>query len=107
MKSAVNVAPMRFGAGTLNKVLESIALGVPVVATSIAVMGLPKILSKYIFVADTKEQFAYTVIKILNDSSVRNNLSKEGQEIIKNKFSWDRIVSDFENYLSNELHELK
>jgi polysaccharide biosynthesis protein PslH len=106
-KSAVNVAPMRFGAGTLNKVLESIALGVPVVATSIAVLGLPKELSKFIFVADNKEIFADTVLKILGDSSIRHDLMKEGQEIIKNKFSWERIVSDFENYLSNELHELK
>ncbi|MEO8231385.1 MAG: glycosyltransferase, partial [Ignavibacteriota bacterium] len=42
LKSAVNIAPMRFGAGTLNKVLESIALGVPVVATSISMLGLPQ-----------------------------------------------------------------
>ena len=44
---------MRFGAGTLNKVLESIALGIPVVATSISMLGLPKELAKFVFIADT------------------------------------------------------
>ncbi len=99
LKSAVNVAPMRFGAGTLNKVLESIALGVPVVATSIAVMGLPNELSKYIFVADSDEEFANKVVKIMNDSSIRNELMKEAQVVAKSLFSWEKIVNDFEKYL--------
>lgn len=107
LKSAVNVAPMRFGAGTLNKVLEAIALGVPVVATSSAVAGLPKELEKFVFIADTSEEFAKKVLEILNNGKIRSEQMKEGAEIIKNLLVWNRIVSDFENYLVKRLTEKK
>lgn len=99
LKSAVNVAPMRFGAGTLNKVIESIVLGVPVVATSVAIGGLPKVLYKYIFIADNPVKFADEVIKIINNPRIREELMEEGKSVIKEMLSWGKIVNDFESYL--------
>ncbi len=106
LKSALNVAPMRFGAGTLNKVIESISLGVPVVATSLAIEGLPEELYKYIFVADNKNEFAGIIIKILNNPSIRNEFMEEGKNVICNLLSWEKIVDDFANYLESELSKL-
>lgn len=103
LKSAVNVAPMRFGAGTLNKVLESIALGVPVIATSISILGLPKELRKFVFIADSPEQFADTVLEIINDNSIRSELMNEGKKIISKMLSWNNIVGDFEIFLTNKM----
>ncbi len=105
LKSAVNVAPMRFGAGTLNKVLESIALGVPVVATSISILGLPKELTKFVFIADTPAQFANTVLEIINNTSIRSGLMNEGKNVIKNMLSWDIIVGNFEKFLVEKLEQ--
>lgn len=99
LKSAVNIAPMRFGAGTLNKVLESIALGVPVVATSISMLGLPQELVKFVFIADTPEEFSDTVLKIISNSKIRSELMNEGKKIIREMLSWNNIVSDFEVFL--------
>ena len=96
LKSAVNVAPIRFGAGTLNKVIESIALGVPVVATPQAVGGLPKILKKYVFIANNHEEFAHFVVKILKTPSLRDQLMKEGELVIREMLSWEKIVKNFE-----------
>ena len=103
LKSAVNVAPMRFGAGTLNKVIESIALGVPVVATSLAVGGLPEKLRKFIFIADDPEEFAEKVLHIINTPQIRGELLEQGKTMITNLLSWDKIIQDFENYLKNQL----
>ncbi len=105
LKSAVNVAPMRFGAGTLNKVLESIALGIPVVATSISMLGLPKELAKFVFIADTPAEFANTVLEVINNPSIRNELMVEGKTIISKTLSWNNIVCDFEFFLKNKLKE--
>ena len=99
LKSTINVAPMRFGAGTLNKVIEAIALGVPTVATSIAVQGLPDQLKKFISIADDSTAFANNVLDILQDSEKYREQIVEGQEIIKEILSWDKIVSDFEQSL--------
>jgi glycosyltransferase involved in cell wall biosynthesis len=102
-KSAVNVAPMRFGAGTLNKVLESIALGIPVVATSSAVAGLPKELEKFVSIADTSNEFANKVLEILNNEKIRTEKMIEGKEIIKKLLDWSKIVGDFEKFLLTKL----
>ncbi len=106
-KSAVNVAPMRFGAGTLNKVIESIALGVPVVATSIATAGLPEELIKFIFVADSKEKFADYVINVLQNENIRKSYVSDGKSLITSTLSWDKIVGEFEEYLVKEVSQNK
>lgn len=105
--SAVNVAPMRFGAGTLNKVIESIALGVPVVATSIAVAGLPKELERFVFVADTPQKFSEKVLEIIENDKIRYELMPEGKEVIKSLLSWNSIVKNFEEYITKRLTEKK
>ena len=105
LKSAVNVAPMRFGAGTLNKVIESIALGVPVIATSIAVAGLPKELERFVFVADSPDEFANKVIEIIQNKKIRTERISEGKEIIKKMLSWNFIVSNFEQFLKIKLEQ--
>lgn len=103
LKSVVNVAPMRFGAGTLNKVIEAIALGIPTVATSIAVQGLPDLLKKFILIADDPVTFADNVKEIIqNDKKYRDQMN-EGQEIIRKILSWEKIVSDFEKILKTKL----
>jgi glycosyltransferase involved in cell wall biosynthesis len=106
IKSAVNVAPMRFGAGTLNKVIESIALGVPVVGTSFAVMGLPKALYKFISVADNEDNFADHVIDILNNPQKYEELMQEGKKLIRDLLSWKNVVSGFEIYLAEETSKI-
>lgn len=103
LKSAVNVAPMRFGAGTLNKVIESLALGVPVVATSIAVGGLPKELSKFVLVADTPIEFADKVISVIENKNIRQTLMSEAKISVKNLLSWEIIVKNFENLLKEKI----
>lgn len=103
LKSAVNVAPMRFGAGTLNKVIESIALGVPVVATSLAVGGLPEILQKFIFIVDDANEFAEKVIYIINNPTIRSELSAQGKTVVTDLLSWDRVMTDFEYNIRTRL----
>ena len=103
LKSAVNVAPMRFGAGTLNKVLESISLGVPVVTTSIAVEGLPDELNKFVFIADSPDQFADRVVEIMKYRNFKNELLIEGKSVIRKLLSWENIVTEFELQLKNKL----
>ena len=107
LTSCVNVAPMRFGAGTLNKIIESIALGVPVVATSLAVQGLPKEINDYIFIADDSDSFAEKVVSILVDPESAREKVQEGRNLIKNMLSWKNVAGDFEEYLKNEVCKLK
>lgn len=101
--SEVNVVPIRFGAGTLNKVIEALALGVPTVATSLSVAGLPSELKKYIYLADSPSEFLESISQIFEDDNIRINKMKEVQEIVMNMLSWDKIVGEFENYLLSRI----
>jgi glycosyltransferase involved in cell wall biosynthesis len=102
LSSAVAVSPIRFGAGTLNKILEPLALGVPVVATSIGIEGLDLTIGKDILVADRPHAFAKHVIHILKDAEYRDKMGKAGMAIVRRLYNWDAIA----NFLENVCQEL-
>ncbi|HLA99990.1 MAG TPA: glycosyltransferase [Bacteroidota bacterium] len=90
--SAVAVAPIRFGAGTLNKVLEPMALGVPVVSTPIGAEGLPFVPGKHLMIGKSPEEFAAAVVTVLNDPALRQRLSLNGRDVVGSKYGWDVIA---------------
>ncbi|HTR81286.1 MAG TPA: glycosyltransferase [Bacteroidota bacterium] len=96
LQSAVSIAPIRFGAGTLNKILEPMALGIPVVATSIASEGLPVENGRDILVADSPEDFANSVVRILREDSTRRMLSANAQSIVRKLYDWTNIAAQLE-----------
>jgi len=93
LSSAVAVSPIRFGAGTLNKILEPLALGVPVVATSMGIEGLDLTIGKDILVADRPHAFAKHVVHLLKDAEFRDRLGNAGMAIVRRLYNWDTIVT--------------
>lgn len=102
--SQINVAPIRFGAGTLNKIIESLALGIPTVATSLSIQGFPDELKKYIFTADTPETFANVILKILDNPNIRNEMTAASEKVFS-MLNWEKIVSDFEDYIRSRINK--
>lgn len=101
-KSAVAVAPLRFGAGTLNKVIEPLAMGIPVVATSIAVNGLPDPIRRLVTVVDDPLGFAHAVVNILENRPLVVKIDLKDMEKLRLDLSWKNIVGNFEK----RLHDL-
>jgi glycosyltransferase involved in cell wall biosynthesis len=106
LKSVINVAPMRFGAGTLNKIIESLVLGVPVIATPIAIEGFPDKLKEMITVASDSKEFAKQVIKFLKFPDLREEFMQLDKSAIKEMLSWENIVIQFEKDVVAELNKL-
>jgi polysaccharide biosynthesis protein PslH len=103
LKSEVNVAPIRFGAGTLNKIIEAMLVGIPTVATSISINGFPEELKKYVFTADSPEEFAQQVINILDNPNIRTDMMPEASHRVKELLNWEKIVGDFEQYIQTRI----
>lgn len=99
MISEVNVAPIRFGAGTLNKILESLVLKVPVVATDMAVAGLSEDVRKYISVANTPSDFADKVMSIFEKRKSLQPQLEEARRLVTEKHNWQNIIAKFEGEL--------
>jgi len=74
----LSVAPLRFGAGIKGKINQSMGFGVPVVATTLAVEGMPLINRKDILVADEAEDFAHALIELYESEALWNRLSENG-----------------------------
>ena len=66
-RSRVTLAPLRFGAGVKGKVGESLAIGVPVVGTSVAVEGMHLTDGQEVLVADDAPGLADAVVQLLTD----------------------------------------
>lgn len=99
LKSEVNVAPVRFGAGTPNKISEALALGIPTVATSLTISGFPDEIKKFIYTADTPEEFTAKIINVFNDGSIRSEFMKIASKAVVELFNWTKVVNDLEDYL--------
>jgi sugar transferase (PEP-CTERM/EpsH1 system associated) len=87
----VVVAPMRYGAGLQNKVLEAMALGRPVVTSPLAREGIDAINGTHLVVAEGDRPFADAVRELLGDVEYRRELGIEARRLIERKYTWNRI----------------
>jgi len=97
--AAVVVAPLRFGAGTQNKVLEAMAMGVPVVCSHIGFGGLGIKSGEGAIMQRDPIAFAKSVIEVLSSEELRRKTGEEGIKVIRNRFDWDIIALQLEAYL--------
>ncbi len=74
----LSVAPLRFGAGIKGKINQSMAFGVPVVATSLAVEGMGLTDHEDVLVSDEPADFARALIELYESEELWNRLSENG-----------------------------
>jgi sugar transferase (PEP-CTERM/EpsH1 system associated) len=97
-RASVVVAPLRFGAGTQNKVIEAMAMGIPVVCTHIGFAGLGIQSGEGVIMKKDPMDFANEVAELLQSEQKRMQVGQKGKAIAKEKFDWDIIVKQLENY---------
>ena len=98
----LSVAPLRFGAGIKGKINQSMAFGVPVVATSLAVEGMGLIDHEDVLVADDPEVFARTLVELYESEELWNRLSENGIKKTRALYSTDTARKKLEFLFSDE-----
>ena len=96
--ASVVVAPLRFGAGTQNKVLEAMAIGVPVVCSNIGFRGLGIESGEGAIMQTDPEAFAASVCELLSSDTKRREVGEKGRQVIRERFDWDAISARLEAY---------
>lgn len=98
-QSALMVAPLNIARGTQNKILEAMAMGVPVVTSRVAAGGVDAEADKHFVVADTVEEYCSAILRILDDPSERQRLAIAGRQRMLSNHAWphsmerlDRII---------------
>jgi glycosyltransferase involved in cell wall biosynthesis len=90
-RSPVSVVPLRAGSGTRLKILEAMALGRPVVATGIGCEGLDIRHGREFLIADTAEEFARSVVRLLGDPGLRRALATQARARVEERYDWPNI----------------
>ena len=94
--AAVYASPLRFGLGVKNKILEAMACGAPIVATSRSLSGTPLIDGQHAMIADDDAEFSAAVVRLLSEPELRESLSRAARHKVEAEYSWQSIASSFE-----------
>ena len=90
-QSRVCVVPLRIGGGTRLKILEAMALGTPVVATSKGAEGIDARPGKDLLIADGPTAFAEAIVRLLTDQTLYHQLSRNGRQLVRKRYDWKTI----------------
>lgn len=97
------VVPMRLGGGILNKLLQAMACGLPIVATSAALEGTEAVPSRHLLTAESAGEFASAVIRLAQDPALSQSLSRQGRAYVEGAHQWNTSVKAYINELQ-QLH---
>ena len=94
--AAVVVVPLLSGSGTRLKILEAMAMGKAVVATTVGAEGIDYVNGRDIVIADEPENFAEKVVALLADEAKREMLGKSARRLVEQKYSWQTSAVSLE-----------
>ena len=74
------------------KIIEAMAMKVPVVTTSLGFEALEATEGRDIIVADDAKKFAQEVIRLLKDKELRQSIAQNGRKLVEEKYGWPSVV---------------
>ena len=97
---SISIAPLLSGGGTRLKILEAMALGTPVVATSKGAEGLDATDGEQLLLADSPADFAECVISLLKDGSLRLEIARKAGLLVKEKYNWGSALAEYSTLIN-------
>jgi len=92
----VSIAPIRIAGGVMCKILDAMAVGLPVVTTEAGNEGIGAKPNEEILVASNAEEFADCTIQLLKNSEERRRLSTKARDFVRRSFSWQSSIDKIE-----------
>ena len=94
-RAAAYVVPIRVGGGTRLKIYEAMAMGKPVISTTIGAEGLPLHNGEEALIADDPQTFSQSVIAVLQDSQFATRLGQRARQVVCERFGWSQVAAAF------------
>lgn len=99
-QSGICIVPIRSGGSTRLKIIEAMAWGTPVVSTRAGAEGLAVTHGQDILLADTPEEFAAMIDRLISDQALWQRLSAAGRELVAQRYSADSMYRRYREILS-------
>lgn len=100
-EAAVYVLPLQVGSGTRLKIFEAMAMGKAVVSTRVGAEGLPVISGKHLLLADEPEAFASSVVQLIKDQQLRQQLGHAARRLVEDRYGWPEVGRTFQDILES------
>lgn len=98
-RAALSVAPLAIARGTQNKMLESMAMGVPVVSTRLAAGGVNATPGEHFLTASTPMEFRDAILRLLDDPRERARFARAGRERVRSHHDWDSSMRKLDSLI--------
>jgi sugar transferase (PEP-CTERM/EpsH1 system associated) len=99
-EAAVSVAPLRIARGTQNKILESMAMHIPVVATPEAAKGILAVPDRDLLMAEDATTFSTQVLNLLQNAGLRERLADAARRQLETAHHWPNSMSLLDDLLN-------
>jgi len=104
-KAVLTVAPLSIARGTQNKILESMAMGVPVVSSEEAAPGVDAAEGESLLVAGAPQEYSDAILRLLNDPEERNRISAAGRQRVLACHSWEASMQKLDGLIATCLSQ--
>jgi glycosyltransferase involved in cell wall biosynthesis len=89
------VVPLHAGGGTRIKIFESMAMGIPVVSTTIGAEGLPVTHGEDILIANSDQDLADACLQLLENPDLSQRIAAAGRQKVEQDHSWHAVSEQF------------
>lgn len=102
-RANIYVAPLFVGGGIRIKILEALAMELPVIATRISAEGINDNYTNGIYVSDRPNDFAKIIIDLIKNPKTADEIAKNGRKFVEENYSWKNnvaiMIQEYENLI--------
>ncbi len=98
----VFVVPLRIGGGTRLKILEALAMQLPLVSTRVGAEGLDLVDGEHLLLADTPEDFATAVLALGHERERAERLARAGRARVLERYDWSAVTAPLASWYRGE-----
>ncbi len=104
-RANVFIVPLFVGSGVRLRILEAMAMGLPVVSTSIGAEGVAATEADGLFISDIPEMFATNIVNLIQEQKLASELRKNARDFIEKNYSVEKTIKVIYNEYKRLLEE--
>ncbi len=104
-RAALTIAPLKIARGTQNKILESMAMGVPVVCSEAACGGVDAVAGEHLLTASGPVQYVEAIESVLGSPAQRDRLAAAGRARVLSHHSWASSMRRFDGLVESAIEQ--
>ena len=94
-KSRIFLSPLLYGTGIKTKILEAMAMGVPVITNDVGAEGIEVENGKHLWIENSVDSIAFRVDSVLEDPFSAQEMAKVAKALAENEYNWNKIWKNF------------